>query len=175
MNIEINLLPEELRPRPPVETKNLILALVIVALVAGCAFMYTAKSGAESDRVSMENRITEIDQETAALQAAAKPLTDAISNLKTANTNYEAFEAARIDWGDALARVQALVPQGIVIDKLTQDENTLILEGSTSGYSAVASYARSLDLDRRFVLAGIPSLKVNDFSLILVVAPGGGS
>lgn len=176
MNIEINLLPVELRPRPPVETKSLIVALLIVALVAGSVFLYMAKSSADSDRVGMENRIKEIDRETAALQAEARSLTDAISNIKEANKSYDAFRAARIDWGNALERVQDLKPQGIDIKNLTQDGRTLEVGGSVrGGYGTVASYASSLDDDRRFALAGIPSLKDGDFSLILAVAPGGGS
>jgi Tfp pilus assembly protein PilN len=175
MNIEINLLPEELRPRPPVETRTMIITVVIVALVAAVAYFYIARSGTDSDRAGMEDEIAEMQQQTAALQAAAKPLTDAISSLKTTNQSYDTFVAARIDWGDALSRVQELVPQGIGLTKLTQNGNTLTVEGTTSGYNFVASYARSLDLDKRFVLAGIPALNGNEFSMILAVRPGGGS
>ncbi|UCG82714.1 MAG: hypothetical protein JSW38_11095 [Dehalococcoidia bacterium] len=176
MNIEINLLPVELRPRPPVETKNLIVALLIVALVACSVFLYIVKSSADSDREGMENRIDEVNREIAALQAQARSLTDDISAIKAANKSYDAFIAARIDWGDAIERVQELKPQGIDIESLTQDGRTLEVGGSArQGYGTVASYARSLDDDRRFSLAGIPSLKDGDFSLILAVAPGGGS
>ena len=175
MNIEINLLPEELRPRPPVENRTLIIAVVIVALVAACAYFYIGKSSAASDRAGMEDEIAVMQQEIAALQAEAQPLTDAISSLKTVSQSYNRFVANRIDWGDALGRVQELATEGITLTKLTQDGNNLIVEGKTAGYNFVASYARSLDLDRRFVLTGIPSLKSDQFALILRVAPGGGS
>lgn len=176
MNIEINLLPEELRPRPLVETRTFIVAVVVVALVAGGVLMYMQKSNEESERVSMENRITQIDQEIAALAATARALTTDIDDLKTANKNYEAFDAARIDWGDAVDRMQELVPQGIVVMKLTQDGRTVLVEGrATGGYGAVASYGRSLDLDRRFVLTDVPALSGSEFSLVLKVAAGGGS
>ena len=39
MDIQINLLPDELRPRPPVETRTLLLVFLIVALIAGAALL----------------------------------------------------------------------------------------------------------------------------------------
>jgi Tfp pilus assembly protein PilN len=186
MNIEINLLPEELRPRPPVETRSLVLILVAVALVAGCVFLYMAKAGADSDRADMEARIASINQEiqTLSTNKEAVALTNSIAALKAVKANYETFLAARIDWGDAVGAANALVPQGIYPTKFTQSGTTLVIEGSTSGYNAVASYARALDIDRRFTLTGVPSLVrktsegggvTNVFGIIVEVAPGGGA
>ena len=68
MNIEINLLPEELRPRPPVETGTLLIIILIVALAAGCGFLIMAKSSTASETESMRERIVEINKEVADVQ-----------------------------------------------------------------------------------------------------------
>ena len=177
MDIQINLLPEELRPRPPVETRTMLLVFLMVALLAGSVFLYMAKSSAESEGGSMEERIAAVDQEvnTLSSNAEAVALSKSITNLKAAEKSYSAFVSKRIDWGDALDRVNALVPQGIQLNQLTQTGKNLEVEGTASNYSAVASFGRSLDIDRMFTLTGVPYLNGSDFSLVVAVAAGGGS
>ena len=182
MDIQINLLPDELRPRPPVETRTLLLVFLIVALIAGAAMLYVAKSGVDSDRMDMEARTASMVQEAQAVSSdsEAVALTASISRLKTMKKNFDAFVAARIDWGDALERVNALVPEGIELRDLTQAGNKLVIEGRAPGYNLVASYARALDIDRRFTLAGVPYLQASgegkpEFGVIVKVAPGGGA
>ena len=182
MNIEINLLPEELRPRPPLESRSLLAIVVIVALVAGCVFLFMAKAGAVSDKADMEEQVASINQQIQAMAADSEvaALTKSIANLKAAEKSYDAFVATRIDWGDALARANALVPSGITVTKMAQVGTTLKIEGTASGYSAVASYGRALDIDPRFVLSGVPYLSQsgeggNGFSIVVEVAPGSGA
>jgi len=186
MNIEINLLPEELRPRPPVETRSLVLIVLAVALVAGAVFLFMAKAGADSDRADMEARIASINQEinTLSTNTEAVALTKSITALKAVKASYQTFLAARIDWGDAIRAANEVVPQGIYSNEFTQAGTTLKIEGTTTGYSAVASYARALDIDRRFILTGVPSLERRTiegggtssvFGIIVEVAPGGGA
>jgi Tfp pilus assembly protein PilN len=177
MDIQINLLPDELRPKPPVEMKNLLLVVLVVALLAGSVFLYMSKANATSDRIDMEERTAAVTREAQALGSdpEAVALNQSITRLKAVEKNYSSFVATRIDWGDAVDRVNALVPQGIQITKLTQAGATLKIEGTTSGYSAVASYGRALDIDGKFVLAGVPFLNGSSFSLVIFVAGGGGS
>lgn len=182
MDIQINLLPDELRPRPAVETRTLLLAFLIVALIVGGALLYVAKSGVDSDRADMEARVASMATETQAISSdsEAVALTRSISGLKAMKKSFDAFVAARIDWGDALKRVNALVPAGIEVEKLSQTGGTLLIEGRTPGYNLVASYARALDIDQRFTLTGVPYLQAGGegksvFSMIVRVAPGGGA
>jgi len=174
MNIEINLLPEELRPRPPVETKTFIMAIGILALVAGSAFLFMEKSSADSDRVAMEDRIDVIEREKTAILNTYNQLNKTIGNLKTLSEDYSYFVDRRVDWGVAVEDVDALIPKGIQVVGMTQAGNALIVEGTTSGgYSAVASYGRALNTDKGFTLMGLPSLTATAFSLIIQVEPGG--
>ena len=175
MNIEINLLPEELRPRPPVETRTLLLIVVIVALAAGCAFLVQAKISTNAEIADLEKRIVAINQETASVSGnpEAIALTTSITNLKAMKQSYDSFVASRISWGDAVERVRAHVPTGVDIRTLTQSGDTLVVEGTASNYSAVASYGRALDRDSKLALAALPSISGTTYSLIVQVAPGG--
>ena len=176
MNIEINLLPEELRPRPPVETGTLLIIVLIVALAAGCGFLIMAKSSTASETESMRERIVAINQEAAAIQnnPEAVALAKSISSLKTAKGAYATFLNGRVEWGDALERVMNNAPTGVEVTTLNQSGGTLVVAGTASGYGAVTSYGRALDRDAVRGLAGMPSLTGSTYSLTVNVTPGGG-
>ncbi len=176
MNIEINLLPDELRPRPPVEMRTLLFIVLIVVLAAGCAFLVQAKISTSSEIADMETRIAEINQEIVSVSSnpEAVALTESIKDLKEMKQSYDSFVASRISWGSALERVEAHATSVDKISELTQSGNTLKIEGTASGYSAVTSYGRSLDWDSKLTLSGMPSLTGTKYSLIVKVAPGGG-
>ena len=175
MNIEINLLPDELRPRPPVEMRTLLGIVLIVALAAGCAFLVQAKISTNSEIADLETRIAAINQEivTVSSNPEAVALTKSINDLTEMKQSYDSFVASRISWGDALQRVEAHATSVDNISALAQSGNTLKIEGTASSYSAVASYGRALDRDSKLTLGGMPSLTGTKYSLVVKVAPGG--
>ena len=175
MNIEINLLPEELRPRPPVETRTLLIVILVLALVAGCALLVQEKGSTNAAIDDIEKRIAAINQEIESVSSdpEAVALIRSIQSLKEVKHAYASFAASRISWGDALERVMAHVPTGVDISDITQSGSTLVMDGTASGYSAVASYGRALDRDSKLELAGIPSLTGAKYSVVVEVAPGG--
>jgi len=175
MNIDINLLPEELRPRPPVETRTLLVIVLILALAAGCYLLFQAKSDAQAEIADLEKDIAEVNQQIDTITKDAQGLTSSISKLETVTKNYESFVDSRVIWGDALYRAHSHVPTLVGISKLTQDGNSLVIEGTAKKYSDATSYGRALDRDTKFTLAGWPTLKeAATFSLTIEVAPGGG-
>lgn len=174
MNIDINLLPEELRPRPPIETRTLLVIVLVLALAGGCYLSYQAKSDAEAGIADLEKNIDAVNQQIDTITRDAQGLTSSISKLETVTKNYESFVASRVIWGDALERAYSHIPKGVTISALTQNGDTLEVAGTASTYSAVTSYGRALDRDTKFTLAGWPTLSSTTFSLILKVAPGGG-
>ena len=174
MNIEINLLPEELRPRPPIETRTLLVIVLVLALAGGCYLSYQAKSDADDEIADLEDRVAGINQEIDTITEDAVGLMSSISNLRTVTKNYESFVASRVIWGDALERAYSHIPKGVTISALTQNGDTLEVAGTASTYSAVTSYGRALDKDAKFTLAGWPTLSSTTFSLTIKVAPGGG-
>jgi Tfp pilus assembly protein PilN len=125
----------------------------------------------------MTQQIANINQEinTLSTNPEAQSLITSITALEAVEKNYTSFLASRIDWGDALERVQLHVVQGISLNELTQSGRALIIDGAASGYRAVASYARVLDQDRMFTVLGVPSINDAIFQIIIRVAPGGGA
>jgi len=176
MNIEINLLPEELRPRPPLGTRTLLVIVLVLALAAGCYLLFQAKSNAEAEIADLDKDIERIEKDIAAISSnpEALALKSSISKLEAVQKNYSSFIASKIFWGDALERAQSVKPKGPGISELTQDGNTLVIKGTADDTSDVDSYGRALDRDARFTLAGLWTWKAPSFTLTVVVAPGGG-
>jgi len=176
MNIDINLIPEELRPKPFIDTKTFVLIIAVVVLGFGCFYFFNAKSNAQSDTASMEQEILRLNQQANSLSTnqEAVQLTREIGQLKVAKQSYDSFAASRVLWGAAMERVYALAPRGVDIDSIKQAGNSITIAGEASSYTDVADFARALDNDTRFSLAGLPSLKASTFSLTINVAAGGG-
>jgi Tfp pilus assembly protein PilN len=173
MNIDINLLPEELRPRPAIETRTLFVILLILALAGGCYLLFDAKSDTEAEQADLEENIAAVNQQINDIRQEGQALRSSVDRLTTLTRSYESFVASRISWGDALERVQALKPAGVEVDTLTEQGNTLEIEGTYLDSRAVASYFSALDRDIKFT-PGLMALKSATFTLTVRVAPGGG-
>jgi Tfp pilus assembly protein PilN len=176
VNIDINVLPAELRPRPLIDTKTFALIVVILLLGIGCFYFFHAKSDSQAGIADAQNQIKTSQQQTAALSSnpEAVQLINSIKQLKASKQAYDAFTGARVLVGDALSGVYSLVPMGVDIVSITQKGNTLVIAGSASSYTNAADYGRALDKDPRFTLMGLPSFSKGSFSLTISVAPGGG-
>ncbi len=99
MNIDINLLPEELRPRPPVETRTLFVILLILALAGGCYLLFDAKSDAEAEMADLEESIDKVNQQINDIRQEGQALKSSVDRLDTLTRSYESFVASRIIWG----------------------------------------------------------------------------
>jgi len=176
MNIDINILPAALRPKPLIDTRTFALVVVILLLGFGCFYFFNAKSDSQAEIANLGSQIKTNQQQAAALSSdpEAVRLISSISQLKAAKQGYEAFAASRVMWGNALAGVYSLVPKGVSITTITQKGNDLVIAGGASSYTDVSDYGRALDNDPRFSLTGLPSFGKGLFSLTISVAPGGG-
>ena len=176
MNIDINLIPEELRIKPLVDGRTFAAVIVIVLLAFGSFYFFNAKSDSQAEIASLGSQIETIQQQTAALSSnpEAVQLISSISQLQAAKQAYEAFVASRVMWGNALDGVYSPVPKGVSITTITQTGNALVIAGTASSYTGVSAYGRALDNDPRFSLAGLPSFNNGLFSLTISVPPGGG-
>ena len=112
MNIEINLLPEELLPKPPIESRTLLVGVLVVALVACCVFFFQAKSSADGEIADLEASIASVNKqiETVSSNSEAVALKQSIDKLKTATKHYQTFVDSRVLWGRALAEVEYYLP-----------------------------------------------------------------
>ena len=177
MNIEINLLPEELLPKPPVESRTLLTGVLVVALVACCVFFFQAKGSANGEIADLEASIASVSKqiETVSSNSQAVALRQSIDKLKTATKDYASFVESRVLWGRALAEVEDYLPQGASLSSLAEKAgNTLQLTGTASDYAVVDSYFSVLDRDDSFSAPVGPTFTGSTFTLLVQVAAGGG-
>jgi Tfp pilus assembly protein PilN len=175
MNIDINILPAELRPKALIDTRTFALIVVILLLGVGCFYFAYAKSDSQSEIANMSSQIKTAQQQTTALSnnPVAVNLISSINQLKATKQGYEAFAASRVMLGNALYDVYDLVPTGVNIASIAQSGNVLVIKGAATSYTDVSDYGRALDNDSRFALAGLPSFSDGSFSLTITVATGG--
>ncbi len=175
MNIDINILPAELRPKALIDTRTLALIVVILLLAVGCFYFFNAKSNSQSDIANLNSQIETARQQTTALSSnpEALNLISSINQLKATKQGYEAFVASAVVLGNALYDVYALVPTGVNIDSIAQTGKALVIKGTASSYTDVSDYGRALDNDSRFALTGLPSFNSGSFTLTISVATGG--
>jgi len=176
MNIDINILPAELRPKALIDTKTFALIAVILLLGVGCFYFFHAKSSSQADIANMQTQIKTAQQQTVALSSNTKALEliSSINQLKATKQSYDAFVTSRVLVGDALDGVYSLVPVLVSVNSISERGNTLVIAGSAPSYTDASDYARALDNDPRFTLVGLPSFSDGTFSLTISVAPGGG-
>jgi Tfp pilus assembly protein PilN len=174
MNIDINILPAELRPKALIDTKTFALIVVILLLGVGCFYFYHAKSDSQANIANLQTQTKTMQQQTADLSNNAQKLISSIKQLSAEKQGYDAFVASRVLVGNALDGVYSLVPAFVSVNSITQSGNTLVITGSAPSYTDASDYGRALNNDPRFSLVGLPSFSNGSFSLTITVAPGGG-
>ena len=177
MNIDINILPAELRPKALIDTKTFALIVVILLLGVGCFYFSHAKSNSQADIANLQTQTKTMQQQTAALSSnpEALQLISSINQLKADKQRYDAFLASRVLVGNALYRVYSLVPAFVSISSIAERGSTLVITGSAPSYTDASDYGRALNNAPWFTLVGLPSFSSDGtFSLTVSVAPGGG-
>ena len=181
MNIDINILPAELRPKALIDTKTFALIVVILLLGVGCFYFAHAKSSSQADIANLETQTITMQQQTAALSSnpEAAKLISSINQLKAEKQSYDAFVTSRVLVGNALSRVYSLRPVGVSVDSINQrGSNILVIAGMIAGsppsYTDASDYGRALDNAPGFSLVELPWFSNGSFSLTISVAPGGG-
>jgi Tfp pilus assembly protein PilN len=177
MNIDINILPAELRPKPLIDTKTVVLIVFILLLGFGCYYFFQAKSDSQAEVTKMQSEIKTTQQQIDALKndPDVKTLVNSITQLKAAKQSYDAFVASRVLLGNALDGVYSLAQGRVNISSIAQSGSTLLVKGTASTYTNLSGYASALDNDLRFSVAGLPVFNSDkSFSLTISVELGGG-
>lgn len=185
MNIDINLLPEELRPKPLIDRRTLVVVVMVVALACASYYVYQLKSTAETEVASVESRVEVTQREATAMSSnpdALAMLTDisqkkaVYAELEASGKDYEQFAATKIEWGDVVARVSARVPSYVTIAVIAGGSDSDVeVGGVATTYERVAAYASSLENDEAFseVHTRDWDASTGEFVLILDVAERG--
>ena len=184
MDISINLLPRELRAKPFIDPKVLLL-IILIGVLAGCCFYFyamTNSAGNGTEQAKQNTAQYKKDTQTltnnpelVSLKASIDAMTRAIDAKNAANRHFDSYMASRVLWGDALARVYSYVPLGVTIKALAQsagDPNSLVVTGTARNYGNLTTYAVQLTQDKRLTLASLPPLSAGTFTLTVGVAPG---
>lgn len=176
MNIDINILPAELRPKALMDSKTFALIVFILLLGFGCFYFINAKMDSQAEIASMQSQIKTMQQQTTTLQnnPDALNLINSINQLKAGKQSYDAFVASRMLVGNALVGVYALVPAGVSVDSIAQSGSNLVIKGDAYSYTEVSDYGRALNNDPRFTLQGLPSFSNGSYTLTISVSSGGG-
>ena len=181
MNIDINLLPEDLRPQPPIRARTLVMLVLIVALAGSGYFLFDMMSNAKAETTVSEERIADfentIDQIESELNSTsgnpqATALSAEVASKRTSRDHQSAFASSRIRWGSALESVYNYVPKGVALNSLTQAGNNLIVKGTASEFDDVTPFSQALDRDVKFRAPVGVSYESPDFSLNLTVETG---
>jgi Tfp pilus assembly protein PilN len=183
MNIDINLLPKELRARPAIDPKIALLIVLIGVLAGGCFYLLAMKNSAVNDTAESKQMTAQYKKdaqtltnnpELASLKASVDALNKAVEAKKAANRHYDNFLASRVLWGDTLDRVYSSVPLGVTITSLRQSgANSLVVTGTATSYDTLTRYAVQLEEDPNLALTSLPPLSAGSFTLTVTVTPGG--
>lgn len=188
MSIEINLIPEEFKPKPLIKTQTLLVLIVVLVLGFGCYYLYSGKAGDEAEASDLEKQITEIrgditalenDPEVKALQAEVAELQAEKSKYTGLNTDYATFTDSRIEWGYVMNSIRVNEPWGVDIESISQSggDNKVTVSGTASNYDRVTVYVAQLETDERFSDVSTISWEAGSgsFSLSFNVVSGGGA
>jgi len=174
-NIDINILPQEFRAKPLVDSRTFALIVLVVLLGFGCFYFVQAKMSAQNEIATLEDSIATMQQQTTALTTnqEAQNLIKSINDLKTSQQHFTSFVASKVLWGYALEDVYGLVPKGVSITAITQKGNSMEIKGTASDYTDVAEFGRALNNDAKFSLTGLPAFSDLSFTLSISVVAGG--
>jgi Tfp pilus assembly protein PilN len=185
MNIDINLLPDEVRPKPPISMRMMGLLVVVLVLGYGCYYFYDLKAGTQSETAEVESRIAAIEDQAANMSSnpEAKEVVaeiteykEAIAELEAGATDYLRFAGTRVEWGEIVQRVSSRIVNGVTLDSIVEGKSGRVeVGGVASGYERAAAFAASIENDELFdnVHASEWNAEKGTFLLLVGVTLGG--
>ena len=171
MKVDINLLPEEYRPKHWV--LPLTVGLIIVILVVGYYGhgFYDKNVAANSEVEQLQSQLDSVNAEIAEeladttieeYQALIAEAEVEIDVLKAVEKEYETYNADRIYWRPVLQTVRELAPTDVIITSFRQKGNELTVKGELSSdvenTIPIIEYARLLET--RGILLRSPSTEI---------------
>ena len=124
MNMEINLLPNELKPKPLIKTQTLLVIVAVLILGFGCFHFYSDKAGKQAEAADIEAQIDSIEQhidllktnpEAVDLKSQVEAKKAEKKKYDTMKNDYQTFTDARVQWGYVTSSVRENVCWGVTI------------------------------------------------------------
>jgi Tfp pilus assembly protein PilN len=200
MKVDMNLLPEEHRPKR--WALPLTIGLIIVVLAAGYYGFdfYDKNAEASSEVESLQSQLNtinaEIEQEmndtsVAEYEAQIAEAQAEIDSLKAMELDYETRNADRIYWKPVLQVIRELTPNDVTLTSFEQNDKELIVEGELSEdvENAIIIVEFAKKLEQRGIFSRPPAFEIGAeerqeedsedpieifvFTILLEVEPGG--
>jgi Tfp pilus assembly protein PilN len=195
MKVDMNLLPEEYRPKRWALPLTIGLIVFILAVGYYGFGLYGKNATANSEVEHLQSQLDSINAEIAkemsdtTVQDYEELIAEAqaeIDRLTAMEQDYEMRNAERIYWKPVLQTVRELAPHDVILKSFEQNGNELIVEGETSSEVentiVIVEYAQQLE--KRGIFSRPPALEIgtgeNDeeeeifiFTILLEVKPGG--
>jgi len=201
MMFDPNLLPKELRPRPPITLVTAILLVVVILLGAGTYLMYNGKSDAndkndklKAQQATLEAQTTAVLQnpEIARLQGLITQTQAQVNAQVPVKQDYESFVASWVNWDKVLAQLQSVAEStNVTLESVANLEsvakktgNAVDLKGTAPTNKAVFDYVLALQARQQyFSSVGFPTVQSQvsatgttvSFTLSVEVKSGGAS
>lgn len=186
MSMEINLLPEEFKPKPLIKPQTLAVVIMVLILGFGCFHFYTTKAdnkaqaaevGDQIDDIQNQIRDYENNSEAVGLKSKIAEKSQEKNKLEGMNNDYITFTNSRIEWGYVINSLREKVPWGVTITAISQGGggNEVTVQGIANNYDREAAYVTSLEADSLF--SDVTTLSwqssTGQFSLSFTVDAGG--
>jgi len=195
MMFDPNLLPKELRPRPPITLVTAILLIVVILLGAGTYLMYNGKSDAndKADKLKAQQATLEAqtvaalqNPEIARLQGLITQTQAQVNAQVPVKQDYESFVGSWVNWDKVLAQLQSVAEStNVTLESVAKKMgNAVDLKGTAPTNKAVFDYVLALQARQQyFSSVGFPTVQsqVSDtgttvsFTLSVEVKSGGAS
>lgn len=135
---DINLIPEEYVSKKKSKKKYLgALIVIILILFISAPFLHLNY---------LENKLTNIEDEKKRLEAEAAHISEMNEELEKLEEKLEELSAIESsNLGELTADIFSEIPQGIVINSLSADQNTLSLEGYCRSISSAGILVNKLN------------------------------
>jgi Tfp pilus assembly protein PilN len=200
MKVDMNLLPEEHRPKR--WALPLTIGLIIVIMAAGYyGFGYYGKNAVASSEV--ENLQSQLDSINAEIEQAMNDTSVAdyeaqiaeaqaeIDSVKAMERDYETRNADRVYWKPVLQVIRELTPNDVILTSFEQNGKELIVEGELSeeAENAIIIVEFAKKLEQRGIFSRPPAFEIGTeerqdedsddtieifvFTILLEVKPGG--
>jgi len=186
MNVEINLLPEEFKPKPLIQPPTLAILLVVLVLGFGCFHFYSVKADKEAQAAEIETNIESMQSQMMTLQSGSlasglreevSALTNEKNQLDQMNSDYTLFTGSRVEWGYVIEKVEIRKPWGVYLTSIVQggDGSVVTVTGTANNYERETAYVALLEMESKFSDVTTLSWQADSgvFSLSFNVESGG--
>ena len=177
MDLDINLLPEEYKSKPPLDARTFLMIIVILALIGAAFFLFQTKGGIDSEIEELNDSIAKLDNaiNLAIENPEEEQLKSQISKLEKEKSYYETFVDSRILWGDNIETIYYAAPKEVTISSMRQNKKELTITGKTESYTDISGYAKTLSDMERYALVKMPTYSSGGSYTLIIEIEGGPS